>query len=60
MVPPEVVGVQVLELEVRAGRAVVDEDALVQRSEVRDRSALGRAKGGEAGTPLLFRLPVSS
>ena len=30
----EVVGVQILELEVRAGRAVVDEDAFVQRVQV--------------------------
>ena len=45
----EVVGVQILELEVRARRAVVDEDAFAQRAEVRvvrARSSEGRTRGG--------------
>jgi len=45
----EVVGVQVLQLEVRSGRAVVDEDSFAQCAQigvVRARSSEGRSRGG--------------
>jgi hypothetical protein len=41
--------VQVLELEVRAGRAVIDEDSFAQRTQVgviRARSSEGWTRGG--------------